>query len=222
MQIRYAVFDMDGTLINSLIIWNVIWRRLGETFLHDASFRPDAADDRRYRTMTLLACLNDVAEKYIPNADGGTLYEFVLALCHDFYRDTVERKPGVQAFLDKCKANGTRMLIASASDKDEVMTAVHRFGWEPYFETLLSCNDIGSGKDRPDIYLAAMRHFGSTPEETWVFEDSAVALHTAKSLGMKTVGLNDENNYGQDELERDADIYIGKGKTLRVLMEDNV
>ena len=53
MKIKAAIFDMDGTLINSLIMWDVMWSRFGEKYLGDGGFRPSAEDEKRVRTLTL-------------------------------------------------------------------------------------------------------------------------------------------------------------------------
>ena len=111
-----------------------------------------------------------------------------------------------------------RMCIASASDKEMIKLALEHTGIDCFFSDVFSCADIEKGKDEPDIYLMAMDHLGCTVSETCVFEDSLVAIATAKKLGMKTVGIYDKFNYGQDEIKSISDIYIADGETLEKIL----
>ena len=70
----------------------------------------------------------------------------------------------------------------------------------------------------PDIYLIAMEHLQEEAEKICVFEDSHIAVKTAKALGMKTVGIYDKYNYGQKEIEELSDIYIAEGESLEKIL----
>jgi len=219
MKIGAAVFDLDGTLINSLIVWGKLWESFGEKYMGDKSFTPDKEVDAAIRTMTLLDACNLLCEKYNMGESGQTLLDETNKFMIDFYANSVEFKDGAEEFLKKLKENGTKMCIATATSSMLVKYAVERLGIERYIDTVLSCGDIGKGKDKPDIFLLACRHLGVKPEEAWMFEDSAVALMTAKSIGMKTVGIYDAFNYGHDILKANADIYVDDGETLLKVLE---
>ena len=55
-NIKGAIFDMDGTLIDSLMLWNIIWEKFGKLFCEDGKFLPSSSDDKAVRTMTLKGC----------------------------------------------------------------------------------------------------------------------------------------------------------------------
>ena len=110
------------------------------------------------------------------------------------------------------------MCIASATDKKLLTVALYSCGLDRYFDTILSCADIGKGKDQPDIFYAALEHLGTDKETTWVFEDSAVAVATADKTGFKTVGIYDKFNYGHSDLKKTATEYIDDGETLLKLI----
>ncbi|MBO5652746.1 MAG: HAD family hydrolase, partial [Clostridia bacterium] len=136
----------------------------------------------------------------------------------DFYRYKVSAKPGVHAFLDHLKAEGVRMCVASATDKKYLPIALEACGLSSYFETVLSCSELGVGKDKPDIYLKAMEILGTSPADTCIFEDSFVALETAKRIGCHTVGIFDKNNFGQDRLCAASEIYLAEGEGFDTLI----
>ena len=111
------------------------------------------------------------------------------------------------------------MCVASATDKKYLPIALEACGLTDYFETVLSCSDVGAGKDKPDIYFKAMEALGTSPADTCIFEDSFVALETGKRIGCQTVGIFDKNNYGQDRLRAASDIYLSEGMGFDALIE---
>ena len=80
---------------------------------------------------------------------------------------------------------------------------------------------MGKGKEEPDIFLLASEFLGEKTEETWVFEDSLTAIETATSIGMPTVGIYDQYNYGQDRIKEIATEYVAAGETLLKLTQRN-
>ena len=216
-NIKGAIFDMDGTLIDSLIVWNEIWDAVGEKYGH-MGFRPSLEDDRATRTMTLAACCDFIHERYGFAENGGELLQLMNDLCADFYENRVEMKKGAVEFLDHLKSKGVKMIVATATAMGLVNIAYKRCGLDRYFDEILSCADIGKGKDEPDIFLHALEKLGTPMDETWIFEDSATAVVTASKAGFHTVGIYDDYNYGQDVLRSTADFYIEKDETLEKLM----
>ena len=218
MKIKGAIFDMDGTLVDSLICWGPIWKAIADRYLGGEEGFPGEVIDKKIRTMTLLEGMEMLHKERGIGRDGYELWNFCNELIEDFYRNRVEMKPGAMKFLKYLSDNGVKMCIASASALDMVEIAVERCGLGKYIPKLLSSCDYGCGKDKPDVYLGALEYLGTTAEETWVFEDSLVALKTAKSIGMPVVGIYDAYNFGHDEMEKIADYYIAEGEGLDKLI----
>ena len=220
MQIKAAIFDMDGTLIDSLILWEVFWTELGQMFLKDPAFRPAAADEKTMRTMTLDQAMNLAHDKYQLGESGQQLLAVVNEITEEFYRDRVEVKPGAREYLEHLYQQGVKMVIASGTEMPFIQIALKHCGLEKYFSHAFSCCDIGKGKEQPDIYLMAQQALGAKTEDIFVFEDSLTAIETVKKLGMQTVAIYDRNNYGQDKMQKIADYYIDDGETLMKLTEE--
>ena len=218
MNIKAAIFDMDGTLIESLMVWDVLWCRFGEKYLNDKSFSPSEEDDKKVRTLTLKDAMNLIHKNYNIGESGEELLAFANLTLADFYENKVELKNGVKQFLDYCKSKNVKMCIASATDPDLVNLAIKRCGIGHYFLKIFSCGAINKGKEEPDIFLLARDFLGEKTEETWVFEDSLVAIETADKIGMPTVGIFDEFNYGQEKIQKTAKDYIAKGESLLKLI----
>lgn len=224
MKIKGAIFDMDGTLIDSLVVWGEIWSTLGTKFLGNPEFKPSVEDDKKVRTMTMFDAMEMIHEKYDIGVTGNEVYQCVMEVCDDFYDNRVKLKDGVAEFLDYCKENEVKMCIASASPASSIMATVKKCKLEKYFDKVISCSDvgIGRGKDYPDVFFAALEYLGTPVEETWIFEDSCVALMSAKKTGAKTVGIFDKYNYGQDILKENADEFIDDGETLMKLVKKSI
>ena len=214
MRIKGAIFDMDGTLVDSLFFWGVFWRDLGEKFLGKQNYAPPEALDLKVRTMIFTDAMAYVRDALDIKASAEEVVAFAAENLTDFYRYKVKAKAGAHALLEHLKKTGVRMCVASATDKKYLPIALEACGLSSYFDTVLSCADLGVGKDQPDVYLLALEKLGVEAKDAAVFEDSFVALETAKGIGCHTVGIFDENNFGQDRLSAASDVYIAKGQTL--------
>ena len=214
MNIKGAIFDMDGTLVNSMILWDVMWEELGRRYMNVEGFVPDADFDKTLRTMTLRGAMAAIYEFYGIGESAEALFLEADTLCRDFYANRVEMKPGTREFLDRLLDAGVPMCLATATAPDLIRLSVAHCDMAKYFTHILSCAEIGKFKDEPDIFLEAQKRLGTPMEETWVFEDSYVAICTANRIGMKTVGIYDKNNYDHDKMQKLADIYIGEGHTM--------
>ncbi len=218
-NIKGAIFDMDGTLVDSLMLWDVLWEKFGVKFLNREGFRPFQEDDKIVRTKTLKDAMDHIHSVYNIGSSGDELLATANELMISFYSNDVELKKGVSEFLEYCYAKGIRMCIASATDISLIKLAVEHLDIGKYFVDILSCAEIGKGKEQPDIYLKALDSIGTSIDETCVFEDSHIAIDTADKVGMKTVGIYDKYNYGQEEMKKIATTYIGEGETLKKLID---
>ena len=142
MDFKAAIFDMDGTLINSLFFWDIFWEKLGEKYLSDKNFRPDVEDEKRVRATMFKEAMQLVHEKYVPGASAEELLEFGNALIVWFYSEVVKIKDGVFEYLDYLKANNIKMCIASATAKDMIKIAVKNCSLEKYFDIIVSSSSI--------------------------------------------------------------------------------
>lgn len=214
MKIDGAIFDMDGTLVDSLSVWDFIWTELGKTYLNDESFRPSKESDKTVRTMILDEAMEYIHKTYAIGESGADLLKRANELLIIFYKEKAKLKKGASELLEHLSGRGVKMCIASASATDLVEIALESCGIKKYFSKIYSCKEIGKGKDSPDIYLEALKYLGTPKESTWVFEDSYVALDTVKKIGLHRVGIFDKNNFDNDKSENISDIYVADGESL--------
>ena len=218
MKFKAAIFDMDGTLVDSLSFWDYFWADMGEKYRGDRGFRPSAEDDRYVRTTTIRELGEFLYEKYGFGESAEEVISGGEEYMRSFYIEKVSAKEGVVPFLSELCKQGTKMCIASASPPALIRVALESTGLSGFFERIISCSDVGAGKNKPDVFFAAAEHLGEKAEDTWVLEDSLTALQTAKTAGFKTVGIYDKYNYGHDDMKRLSDEYIADGETLLKLL----
>ena len=217
-KIRGGIFDMDGTLINSLIVWEDIWTEIGREFLSDPTFRPTAQEDKAVRTMLLSDAMDLINKNYSLCDDSTKVLDLSVKVIRDFYENKLEPKKGAIEFLDHLADNGVRMCLASASEPTLVRVALKRCNMEKYFSGIVTCVDVGKGKDHPDVFLAAKDFLDTEIDDTFVFEDSFVALESAKKAGFKTVGVYDACNFDHDRLMKASVEYLGEEKDFTSLI----
>ena len=217
-EMKAAIFDMDGTLVNSLMYWNTLWESVGRDWLSVDGFRPTEEVDKKVRTMIFTQAMAYVNVACGINADEAEFVKYATDNLEGFYRNVVTVKDGAREFLEYLKGKGIKLCLASATDMKYVNIALDVLELRKYFDYVMSCADIGVGKDKPDIYLLALESLGTDAEKTYIFEDSFVALETARAIGLNTVGVFDEYNFDHDRLARASMIYLGKETDMRELI----
>ena len=197
-----------------------MWDKIGRRYLNTEGFKPEERVDIAVRTMIIKNTAKFIKSEYSLSAPETEIYDFIGSEIENFYKSAVTVKDGVFEFLDHLKKEGISMCVASATDMKYVRVALEVLGLAPYFPIVMSCADINVGKDVPDIYLMARDALGFSEDEICVYEDSYVAIETAKKAGFKTVGIYDKNNYGQEEMKKISTEYIGEGETLLKLINN--
>ncbi len=218
MEIAGAIFDLDGTLIDSQHVWDYIWHDWGTIVLKNPQFKADPIFEVELHVIPFDVALSMMKEHYHVQIPYETLYAHFKNLIDDFYRTKVFLKPGSKEFLKYLYDNHIPLCIASGSSRNWVEDAIKLCGIEEYIPRIFTCMEIGKGKTAPDIYRHALEYLGTPKESTWVFEDAFTALQTAHHFGLKTVGVFDAAEPSQAELERTADLYIAPGETISKLI----
>ena len=219
MKIKGAIFDMDGTLVNSLMFWDSMAQDINLRFFGKEDFKLDSELDKKVRTMIFSEGMLYIRRFYdLPVSDEEFL-DFAAQKLEAFYRYSVKLKSGVTELLDYMQSKNIKLCLASATDLKYVKIAVECCGLSKYFPHIFSCAEIGKGKDKPDIYFKAMDALGLGINDVCVFEDAYIALETAKGIGITTVGVFDEYNPDQKRVEAASSIYIGKDNSLKDIID---
>lgn len=198
-----AIFDVDGTLLDSMMIWEEAAVR----YLHSLGLEPEENLSEKIMTMSMEEGADYVISHYGVDMTRKQVIDGILELIRGFYENEVLLKPGVEQVIRLLADRAVPMIIATSSDSACVTAGLKRLGVWNYFQGILTCSDIGRGKTEPDIYLAAAEKIASAPKNTIVFEDALHAIVTAKKAGFVTVGMYDSYNQDEEEIRKTADYY---------------
>lgn len=205
MKYPYAIFDMDGTLLDSM----PYWKELGGNYLRQKGFTPPEDLGRILASLTM-----EEGALYFKQEFGiaGTAQEIVAdiyQLLRREYEEEIQAKPGVADYIRCLREHGVKMCIATATDTYMAEPALRRLGLWDSFDFVLDCSESGSGKTNPVIYDQAAARLGGSRENTLVFEDAYHAVHTAHEAGYCVVGVYDPSQSAREsEIREMSDYYI--------------
>ena len=204
-MIKGIIFDVDGTLLDSMHIWG----ELGKRYLSSVGIEAKPGLAKILFPMSL-----DESSEYLKNEYNlpdtvEQITEDTIKILSDFYRYEAAPKPGALEFVKKMQNRNIPMAIATSGDRRILDAALERLGVSNCFTTILTCSDLKTSKRTPAIYLRAAELIGAKPEETAVFEDVLHAIMAAKSAGFITYAIEDRfSEQDSNEIKQTADFYL--------------
>ena len=216
MKIKAAIFDADGTLLDSMGQWNLVPYK----YVKSLGVAADENIAEKLFTMTISEAAEFIIDEYELSVTVEEAVEGMDAIIRAFYKNDVKLKDGAGELLEFFKSRGIPMVIGTSTDRDCIEVGLERTGISAYFDRIYTSTEVGKSKEKPDLFIQAMEFMESSPDETIVFEDGLYSLRTAAALGMKTVGIFDEVSLSnQKELKELADLYVDEGESLATLIE---
>lgn len=204
-EIDAVIFDMDGTLVDSMWMWHQIdieyLGRFGiplpdklQADIEGMSFHETAVYFKnRFQLEDSIELIKDTWN----------------AMAWDKYEREVPLKRGVKAFLDLCKSRGIKLGIATSNSRELTETIIKTHSLQEYFDCIMTGCDVKKGKPAPDVYLAVADKLQVRPERCLVFEDILPGIMAGKNAGMRVCAVEDA--YSADirtQKQELADYYI--------------
>lgn len=204
-MIRGAIFDVDGTLLDSM----PIWRNAGARYLESLGVTPQAGLADVLFPMSFEEGAAYLKRQYGLKQTIEEIQAGISSVIGGFYRNEVTLKPGAADFLERLRQKGVPMVLATTGDPPLIAAALERLGVAGYFSRIFTCAELNTSKRRPDIYLAAAAYLGCRHEETAVFEDVLHAVCAAAGAGFVTVAVEDaESANHRAEIQSRAHWYM--------------
>ena len=210
-EYKAVIFDMDGTLIDSM--W--VWTKLDEKFFEERNMTmPDTlAKDIEGLSM------QETAEYFIRTFHLDYEIPELMALWNDMaaweYTHEVPYKEGAFAFLKQVKDLGIKTGIATSNSRELVDMVDENLHFLPYIDVLVTTNEVPKGKPAPDIYLMVAQKLKVKPGECLVFEDIPSGILAGKNAGMTTCAVQDDFSAHLEEEKRNlADYFINSFKDI--------
>ena len=215
-MIKGAIFDLDGTLLDSMFIWDTI----GEVYLRSLDIEPRENLAETFKTFTLEESAEYYRTHYGVTLSVAEIVDGVNRMIEDLYKSTVPLKKGVAEFLAGLAKDGVKMCVATVTDKYLVEAALTRLKVRQYFGEIITTAEVGCGKNDPKIYRTALAYLGTEKHETLVFEDVLHALMTAKNDGFPVAAVYDAHESRQSQMRSAADYYITNFHDFLNVFED--
>lgn len=195
-EIKGAIFDLDGTLIDSLGVWADIDRAF---FLKRGMIVPEDYE-KAICSLSFTQGAVYTKERFGLTESVGEIEQEWREMAVEEYACRIECIPGAIEFVKALKAKGILVALATASGEELYEPVLRRHGLYDYFDSFTTLKEVPRAKEFPDIYLLAAEKLRLKPEECIAFEDLPAGIASAKSCGMKTVWLCSPG--GQEQVEQ--------------------
>lgn len=181
---NYSIFDVDGTILDSMEVWNT----LASQYVQSLGMVPDKNLDEIVSDMSLEQSATYLKNHYKINKQEERIISEVLNFISDFYEYEVNLMPGFKEFISHYDSIN---VIGTSCDEELVKIALNRLAVLNYFEDIITCSKVNKSKNGPDFYLACAQVLKQRPEDIVVFEDADYCIDVARKVGFKVIKIKD-------------------------------
>lgn len=186
-DIKGAIFDIDGTLLDSMPIWDSV----AADYLVSRGKTPKPDLNEQLRKIGGHQMPDFFRDAYGISETADEIQDAMGELLEDFYFNVAPLKDGALSVLQSFKDRGIKMCAATATDRYLIEPALQRVGINGFFDRIFTCGEEMTSKSSPEIFLKAVEFLGTGISETLVFEDALYAIRTVKKLGFPLVAVYD-------------------------------
>ncbi len=212
-QKEAVIFDMDGSLVDSM--W--VWKDIDIEYL--GRFGLDIPDDlqQEIEGMSFTETARYFRDRFGLDRSVEQIRADWNEMAWDKYRSRVMLKPGAREFLDYCRSQGIKLGIATSNSREIVDMVMEARGVSDYFSCITTACEAKKGKPAPDVYLLTAQQLSVDPKNCLVFEDIVFGIQAGKAAGMEVCAVDDAYSAYQEAEKRSlADYYI---KDFREIQE---
>ncbi len=204
-NIKACLFDMDGTLLDSMHIW----KDIDIEFLGRFGYELPPTLQREIEGMSFRETACYIKDRFHLPPSIEEIMNIWNEMAFQKYSEEIFFKEGAFEFVKRLKEKGIRTAICTSNSRELVNAVAEHLGFMPYFDTIITSCEVGAGKPAPDIYLEAAKRVGVEPEYCLVFEDIVTGLTAGKRAGMKLCAVEDLYSADQKEAKKAmADYYV--------------
>lgn len=190
-KMNYSIFDVDGTILDSMKVWNT----LASQYVQSLGMVPKKNLDEIVSDMSLEQSTTYLKKHYGINKSEERIISEVLNLISDFYKYEVKLMPGFKDFISHYDSVN---VIGTSCDEKLVKSALKRLGVLDYFKDIITCSKVNKSKNDPDFYLACAQVLKQRPEDIVVFEDADYCIDVARKIGFKVIKIKDWRDLNEE------------------------
>ncbi len=221
---KLIIFDLDGTLVDSLDVWNKVDSKVVSVIRGDGKVEEQEMQPLRDEALRLFSYSENpykdycgyLKEKFNSSYTQEEIYKLRYDIAGELIEKEVKYKPFAPEFIKKLKADGKVLVIASAAQRKNIeiyrnlnKNIINNARMDDYFSLILARNDCKEIKPNPEIFLKVFERFPFKKEEAIIFEDSLVGLQAAKRAGVECAIVYDRHSdYEREEINALADYMI--------------
>ncbi|MDD5935081.1 MAG: HAD family phosphatase [Clostridiales bacterium] len=201
--IKAVIFDLDGTLIDSM--W--MWKAIDIEYLGRYGYECPETLQREIEGMSFTETANFFKERFHLPDPIQKIKDDWNAMAFDKYKNEVTMKPGMLELLKELRKKGIKTGIATSNSKELVNTVIESLQIGEYFDEIHTSCEVAKGKPAPDIYLLVAKCLGVEPKDCLVFEDVPLGIMAGKNAGMKVCAVADDYSKAMAEEKRELADY---------------
>jgi HAD superfamily hydrolase (TIGR01509 family) len=204
-DIKAVIFDLDGTLVDSM--W--MWKTIDIEFLGDRGIICPDDLQKDIEGMSFSETAFYFKERFHLNESLDEIKDIWVGMSIEKYRNEVPLKPGVDVLLKYIAENGLKAGIATSNGRQMVDAVIDSLHIGQYFQIVATSCEVPAGKPAPDIYLKVAKELSVDPAHCLVFEDVPAGILAGKRAGMTVCAVDDEFSRDMEEEKRHlADYFI--------------
>lgn len=204
-NIKACIFDLDGTLVDSM--W--VWGNIDIEYLARFGYEVPEGMGKDFEGASMIEVAEYFKNRFKLDDDINTIIDDWNEMAIYKYTHDVPLKNGVAKFLEMLKERNIKIGLYTSNSLVLARAALEALGVLQYFDAITAgCSGI-KGKPEPDGYLITAEKLDVSPKSCIVFEDLCVGIRAGKNAGMKTCAVRDHYSmYQDDEKKKLADYYI--------------
>ncbi|OFO59859.1 haloacid dehalogenase [Peptoniphilus sp. HMSC075B08] len=187
---KAIIFDLDGTLVDSM----KYWRSVSRDFMKTKGIDIEDEIQHKMTTMNLDASLKYLKDYYKLEESFEELMRDFSRTVEDFYRNKVETKEGCLEILKYFKDKGIKVVIGTSTAAHFANIVIEKYGIDKFIDGLYTADSVGHLKAEEKFYTSIVEELGERPEDVFLVDDSYLALRTGKKAGLEVIGIYDENS----------------------------
>ncbi|MFV0528210.1 MAG: HAD family hydrolase [Lachnospiraceae bacterium] len=188
IEYQGAIFDLDGTLLDSM----KVWEEIDIEFLGNRGVRVPPEYIAAITPMTFQEAAAYTIRRFGFEERPDDLIREWNTMAKEKYATQIPLKANARNYLTYLKAQGIRLAVATALPQELYVPALANNGITSLFDAYANVNEVAHGKGYPDVYLLAAERLCLSASECMVFEDIYEAIQGAKAGGFCTIGVYDD------------------------------